>query len=57
MRSQVPVPVGVTPLPWRAQLLWFAVHPVMFSLSLSSLNLAVPWQSPSLFKEGKNILV
>lgn len=39
MRSQVPVPVGVMLLPRRAQLLWFAVHPVMFSLSLlSSLN-------------------
>lgn len=38
MRSQIPVPVGVTLLPRRAQLLRFAVHPVMFSLSLSSLN-------------------
>lgn len=35
----------------------FTVNLVMFSPSLSPLNLAVLWQSLSLFKEGRNILM
>lgn len=52
--------MGVMLLPWCGQLSWFYCESycfILFSPSLSILNLAVLWQSPSLFKEERNILM